>query len=108
MMCSFHPIIRTMFGGQNTVLTLFLLTAICACLRGRHLLWAGVLLGLLSYKPQYATCLVLVLICRGEVRVLVTGLLMTAGSIMKRTGSGSLADPEADALEAAAEGDERR
>jgi alpha-1,2-mannosyltransferase len=58
---AFHPIARTMFGGQNTVLTWALVTgSLWALVRGRAVL-AGVLVGLLSYKPQYVPFLVLAL-----------------------------------------------
>ena len=58
---AFHPIARTTFGGQNTVLTWALVTgSLWALVRGRVVL-AGVLVGLLSYKPQYVPFLVLAL-----------------------------------------------
>jgi hypothetical protein len=59
---AFHPIARTTFGGQNTVLTWALVTgSLWALVRGRVVL-AGVLVGLLSYKPQYVPFLVLALL----------------------------------------------
>jgi hypothetical protein len=59
---AFHPIARTTFGGQNTVLTWALVTgSLWALVRGRVVL-AGVLVGLLSYKPQYVPYLVLALL----------------------------------------------
>jgi len=49
----FHPIARTMLGGQNTVFTFALATgALWALQTGRPIV-AGALVGLLSYKPQY-------------------------------------------------------
>jgi hypothetical protein len=50
---SFHPIARTMLGGQNSVFTWALLTGGAWALQRRREWLAGVLLGLLSYKPQY-------------------------------------------------------
>ena len=59
---AFHPIARTTFGGQNTVLTWAIVTgSLWALVRGRAVL-AGVLVGLLSYKPQYVPFLVLALV----------------------------------------------
>ena len=59
---AFHPIARTMFGGQNTVLTWAIVTgSLWALVHGRAVL-AGVLIGLLSYKPQYVPFLVLALL----------------------------------------------
>lgn len=53
LVMTFHPIARTVFGGQNTPLTFLLLAGAYACFRRGRPLTAGVLLGLLSYKPQY-------------------------------------------------------
>jgi hypothetical protein len=59
---AFHPIARTTFGGQNTVMTWALVTgSLWALVRGRVVL-TGVLVGLLSYKPQYVPFLVLALL----------------------------------------------
>ena len=51
---AFHPIARTTFGGQNTVLTWALLTGSLWAAVGDRQIVAGLLVGLLSYKPQYA------------------------------------------------------
>jgi hypothetical protein len=57
-----------MFGGQNTVLTLLLLAGVFGMLRADRPVAAGVFLGLLSYKPQYAILPGLVVLVRGEWR----------------------------------------
>ncbi len=62
----FHPIIRNIIGGQNTVLTTFLMAGVYAGLRGRRQVLAGVYLGLLLYKPQYALPLGLMLLLGGR------------------------------------------
>ncbi|MCP4246646.1 MAG: DUF2029 domain-containing protein, partial [bacterium] len=62
----FHPIIRNIIGGQNTVLTTFLMAGTYASLRGNRRVLAGVYLGLLLYKPQYALPLGLVLLLGGR------------------------------------------
>jgi hypothetical protein len=50
---AFHPIARTMLGGQNTPFTFALVGgALWALQAGRPIL-GGALVGLLSYKPQY-------------------------------------------------------
>lgn len=49
----YHPILRTMVGGQNTPLTLLLIVGFCAMLRQERPIPAGLFLGGLSYKPQY-------------------------------------------------------
>jgi hypothetical protein len=50
---SFHPLARTLFGGQNAVLTWALLSGIAWAFARRKQVTAGILFGLLTYKPQY-------------------------------------------------------
>ncbi len=71
LVLSFHPIARTMLGGQNTPLTLVLLTGVFAGLHHRHSALAGVCLGLLSYKPQFALFIGLVVLGQQRWRVAV-------------------------------------
>ena len=49
----FLPVALTTFGGQNTALTLALLCGIYGAVRTKHPVLAGILLGLLTYKPQF-------------------------------------------------------
>jgi hypothetical protein len=76
---SFHPIARTMLGGQNSVLTWALLTGGAWALERRREWLAGVLLGLLSYKPQYvpflAALFVFVRAWRGVAAALAVAIL---------------------------------
>ena len=61
----FLPLLRTVTGGQNTAITFALLAAGYASLRSARDVWAGVWLGLLLYKPQYAVLpALLLLVCR--------------------------------------------
>ena len=50
----FYPMFRAVTGGQNTALTLFLLAWSWRAAHDGNDGWAGVALGLLLYKPQYA------------------------------------------------------
>ena len=50
---AFHPIARTMLGGQNTVFTFALAAGSLWALQVGRPILAGALVGLLSYKPQY-------------------------------------------------------
>jgi hypothetical protein len=50
---SFHPLARTLFGGQNAVLTWALLSGVAWAFARRKQVTAGLLFGLLTYKPQY-------------------------------------------------------
>jgi hypothetical protein len=51
---SFLPVVHTMLGGQNTVITLGLLAVGYSAWRDGQGVLLGVCVGLLSYKPQYA------------------------------------------------------
>ena len=72
----FHPIIRNIIGGQNTVLTTFLLTGTYVALRRGRPVVGGLFLGLLLYKPQFAVPLLAFLLIRREWRV-----MMSAGAV---------------------------
>ncbi len=50
----FYPMFRSMFGGQNTAVTLLILVAGYRALDDDRPLLAGAVLGLLFYKPQFA------------------------------------------------------
>jgi alpha-1,2-mannosyltransferase len=65
------PVALTTFGGQNTGFTLALLAGIFAAVRRRHTTLAGVLLGILTFKPQYTIFLGVVLLVRREMRVVI-------------------------------------
>lgn len=75
----FFPVLWTMLGGQNTVLTIFLLTGMYVALRSRASVLAGIFLGLLSYKPQFVPLLGVLLLIRGDLRAVcaaaITGIL---------------------------------
>lgn len=66
----FYPISRTITGGQNTALTLLLLSVAYAALRRGRAAVAGVALGLLAYKPQLVLVIGLLLLVRRQFRCL--------------------------------------
>jgi hypothetical protein len=74
----FVPVATTLGGGQNTALTLALLAGFYAALHGRKDAWAGLWLGLLSYKPVLLPVLVLVLVLRRRGRALAVGASVVA------------------------------
>jgi hypothetical protein len=76
---SYYPVIRTMVGGQNTVLSLLLFAGLYAGLVHRRPLAAGACLGLLSYKPQFTTLAAVALAARGELRALLAAAACVAG-----------------------------
>ncbi len=69
----FHPVLRTAFGGQNTAITLGLLCGLYVLVcRGRWV-WAGLCLGLLTYKPQFAVGLGVALLVARQPKVVFVG-----------------------------------
>lgn len=65
----FQPILASLIGGQNTLLTMLLFVAAArAEWSGRELI-AGVAVGLLAYKPQYGLPLFLLVLVVGRWRV---------------------------------------
>ena len=55
---AFYPMYRSITGGQNTALTLLLLAGSWRAVATRHDATAGILLGLLLFKPQFALPLI--------------------------------------------------
>lgn len=70
LVVGFTPVASTLDGGQNTALTLALLTAFYVAIQARHDARAGVWLGLLSYKPMLLPVLLLVLAAQRRWRAL--------------------------------------
>jgi hypothetical protein len=74
LVAGYMPIALTMFGGQDTVLTLFLLAGVYSGLRSHRSIAAGVFLGLLTYKPQFAILPGLLVLVRREWRTVATAV----------------------------------
>jgi hypothetical protein len=66
------PVALTMFGGQNTVLTMFLFMGVFWALRSHRSGAAGAFVGLLSYKPQFGLLPGLLLLARKDWRAVST------------------------------------
>lgn len=77
---SFYPIFKALFGGQNTLLTLFLLCFFWVYADRKKDIQAGLFLGLMLFKPQFALPVIgLMLLSKRWVVVLSalsTGLLL--------------------------------
>jgi hypothetical protein len=73
---AYLPVALTTFGGQNTALTLALLCGIYAAARLRHPALAGVLLGLLTYKPQFVLVVGLVFLLQKQFTTLAVAALV--------------------------------
>ncbi|NND02873.1 MAG: DUF2029 domain-containing protein, partial [Acidimicrobiia bacterium] len=65
----FQPVIASLIGGQNTLLTMFLFVAAARGEWSGKDLLAGVAVGLLAYKPQYGLPLLLLVLIGGRWRV---------------------------------------
>lgn len=88
------PFVQAISHGQNTFLSLLILAATVAFWRSDRALLAGMTLGLLSYKPQLAAVVALVLVLAMGRRALL-GLLLTGTAtvaITFHTLPGTLAD----------------
>lgn len=62
---SWLPLFRSIAGGQNTLFTILLLAGLYAAWRDERMILAGVMLGLLSFKPQFGLLLGVVFLARG-------------------------------------------
>lgn len=67
---TFLPLSRAISGAQNTTLTLLLLAAAWRALSRRQDALAGVWLGLMLFKPQFALPLLALFLLSGKIRVL--------------------------------------
>jgi hypothetical protein len=76
---TFYPLLRSVLGGQNSVISLFLLFSVWKfVVSGREWL-AGICLGLLLFKPQFAIPFIGLFFLAGYWRVAVSGFLCGLG-----------------------------
>lgn len=68
-------------SGQNSAIALIAFTLAFFCLRGNHLLLAGMAIGLLAYKPQFGIMAAVIFILTLEWRVIVGALITGAGQL---------------------------
>jgi hypothetical protein len=62
---SFYPLLKAFFGGQNTLLTLLLLCLFWSCVDRQQNILAGLFLGFMLFKPQFAVPMIaLILLSR--------------------------------------------
>ena len=72
----FLPVALTTFGGQNTALTLALLCGIYGAVRTKHPVIAGVLLGVLTYKPQFVLVVGVVFLLQRQFKTIAVAALV--------------------------------
>jgi alpha-1,2-mannosyltransferase len=65
LVASYQPMVLTSFGGQNTAITFALLASLPLAMARGSKIAVAVLLGLLTYKPQYAVGLGVALLIAG-------------------------------------------
>ncbi len=75
--CAFPAVMWNMLVGQNGFLTAALIGFTLVCLDTRPVV-AGVLLGLLTYKPQFGILFPILLVANGQWRVIVAASATTA------------------------------
>jgi hypothetical protein len=75
-MLFYYPIFRAVLGGQNTPITILLLSASYAALRAEKQVLAGIYLGLLLYKPQLSIVLLCLLLLIGKWRTFSAGVVI--------------------------------
>jgi hypothetical protein len=70
LLLAFYPMLRSLFGGQNTAVTLALLVLTWRALHEERLVLAGLSAGLMLYKPQFGVPLLGLLLLDRQPRVL--------------------------------------
>ena len=78
------PFLQALNHGQNTFTSLLILTCTVVAWRARRAVLAGVILGLMFYKPQHAAVISLVLVIDLGWRAIV-GLCITGGALLATT-----------------------
>ncbi|HEX4054312.1 MAG TPA: glycosyltransferase family 87 protein [Tepidisphaeraceae bacterium] len=81
ILSAMFPCFQAFGHGQNTFLSLLLLTITVSLWRGGRLLWAGIVCGMLFYKPQLGV-LVAVVLCLGEGRRALMGVCITGTALV--------------------------
>jgi hypothetical protein len=79
MVVLWFPVAQTVTGGQNAALTLLLWVAAYKAVSKGHHAWAGVALGLLLFKPQYALPLIGLLLLRRRYRTVIVSSVVGVG-----------------------------
>ncbi|MBO6755211.1 MAG: DUF2029 domain-containing protein [Roseibium sp.] len=76
---SLPAVFNVLVHGQNSLLACALLGAGLICLQNRQMVWAGIFIGLLSFKPQFGILIPLVLIAGRYWTAFITAAVVTLG-----------------------------
>lgn len=79
---AFPTLVFSIVHGQNGLLNTALLATALACLERRQQVWAGVLIGLMAYKPQFGILIPFALIAGREYRAFLSAALTTISMIL--------------------------
>lgn len=74
----FYPILRSILGGQNTPLTLLVIASTLHEITNGKEYLAGIILGLLLFKPQFAVPLMGIFLLAGYWKVVIGSMFTTA------------------------------
>lgn len=78
---TFYPLLRSVLGGQNSVISLFLIFCVWKFADSGQEWLAGICLGLLLYKPQFAIPFIGLFFLAGYWRVAVSGIFCGIGIV---------------------------
>ncbi len=76
----FMPLIENFTSCQKASLLLLIYTGTFKLLRSGRPFWAGLLFGLIAFKPQFALPLAIVMLCKGQWRFVLGGF--TTGTVL--------------------------
>jgi hypothetical protein len=82
---TFYPLLKSVLGGQNSVLSFFLLFLVWKFADSGREWLAGLCLGALLYKPQFAIPFIGLFFIAGYWRVAVAGVMMGFGVVVGTT-----------------------
>lgn len=71
---TYYPLLKSVLGGQNSVISLFLLFSVWKFVYSGREWLAGICLGLLLYKPQFAIPFIGLFLLAGYWRVAISGI----------------------------------
>jgi glycosyl transferase family 87 len=81
LMLTTLPIFQAFSHGQNTFFSLLLLTVVVTLWRARQAFWAGLICGLMFYKPQLGAIVALIL-CASQGRRAILGVGLTGTALL--------------------------
>jgi hypothetical protein len=75
LLVSYYPLLRSIIGGQNTVISFLLVSLLWRAVKDDHDFRAGIFLGLLLFKPQYGLPFMGLFLLSGRWKVTMIGAM---------------------------------